>query len=125
MGPKPAAARWKKWRRDLESFVDTIGDSWRGTSGLLRQLRYRDQPFTSAQLTEAISDAKARHDKAPDPSFSEFAIKADILYRLIMPKLDDVMSNEFAQTGDENGFELFRQLANIMVFSLPTCITHL
>ena len=57
-----------------------------------------------------ISDAKARHDKVPDPSFYEFATKADTLYRLIMPKLDDLMSNEFAKTGDGNGFELFRQL---------------
>ena len=28
-----------------------------------------------------------------------------------MPKLDELMSNEFAQTGTENGFELFRQLS--------------
>ena len=79
LGSKPAAARWKKWRRVLESFVDTIGNSWRGTSGLLRQLRYREQPFTSAQLSEAISDAKARHDKTPDPAFYVFEEKADIL----------------------------------------------
>jgi hypothetical protein len=28
-----------------------------------------------------------------------------------MPKLDELMSNEFAQTGTENGFELYRQLS--------------
>ena len=27
-----------------------------------------------------------------------------------MPKLDDVLSNELAQTGEENGFEFFLQL---------------
>ena len=36
--------------------------------------------------------------------------KRDVLYRLLMPKLDEVLSNELAQTGDEDGFELFRQL---------------
>ena len=44
LGPKLTVVRWKEWRRDLEGFVDTIGLSWKGTSGLLRQLRYRDQP---------------------------------------------------------------------------------
>ena len=36
LGLKPTTARWKKWRRDLEGFIDTIGPSWKGTSGLLR-----------------------------------------------------------------------------------------
>ena len=27
-----------------------------------------------------------------------------------MPRLDEVLGNELAQTGDEDGFELFRQL---------------
>ena len=69
------------------------------------------QPLMGAQLPGAISDAKARHDKTPDEAFYGFAEKADILYRLILPKLDDVLSNELAQTGDENGFELFCQLS--------------
>ena len=33
-----------------------------------------------------------------------------MLYRLLFPKLEDVLSNELAQTGDEDGFKLFRQL---------------
>ena len=45
LGSKPSVARWKKWRRDLEGFVHTIGHSLKGTSGLLRELRYREQPF--------------------------------------------------------------------------------
>ena len=30
LGPTPSVAHWKKWRRDLESFVDMIGLSWSG-----------------------------------------------------------------------------------------------
>ena len=57
--------RWKKWRRDFECFVDTIGPSWKGTSVLLRELRYREQPFDGSQLAEAIVSAQKRQDKAP------------------------------------------------------------
>ena len=44
LGPKPTAAKWKKRRPDFEGFADTIGISWHGTSGPLRELRHRDQP---------------------------------------------------------------------------------
>ena len=40
LGNKPSMATWKKWCRNFECFVDTIGPSWKGTSGLLRQLRF-------------------------------------------------------------------------------------
>ena len=40
LGVKPEVARWKKWRRDFENYVDTIDPSWRGTSGLLREIRH-------------------------------------------------------------------------------------
>ena len=74
----------------------------------LRELRHRDQLFDSSQLSVALADAKRHKDKVPAEFSFDFADKADILFRLIMPKLDDVMSNESAQTGDKNGFELFR-----------------
>ena len=45
LGNKRSMAKWKKWCRDFECFVDTIGPSWKGTSGLLRQLRFREHPF--------------------------------------------------------------------------------
>ena len=104
LGSKPTVVRWKKWRRDLENFVDTIGTTWKGTSGLLRQLRYRDQPFAIGQFDAAVADAEKRNDKIPEKSFYNFEEKADTLYRLIMPKLDELLSSEFAKTGTENGF---------------------
>ena len=113
LGDKPSLGKWKQWVRDFECFVDTIGPSWKRTSGLLRQLRFREQPFDASQLEEANRDSRKRNDKAPagDEFEYEFATKTDILYRLIMPKLDVVMSAEFSQSGDESGFELFRQLS--------------
>ena len=63
------------------------------------------------QLSEAISNATKRHDKKPEEFGLEFDTKSDILYRLIMLKLDEFMSNEFAQTGTENGLELYQQLS--------------
>ena len=84
LGPKPTVVRWKKWRRDLESFVDTIGTTWKGTSGLLRQLRFREMPFESGHLHDAIADAVKRKDKVPEEFGFEFQTKSDMLYRLIM-----------------------------------------
>ena len=45
--------------------MDTIGPSWKGTSGLLRQLKFREQPFDGSQLADAIASAKKRKGKAP------------------------------------------------------------
>ena len=103
-------ARWKKWRRDLEGFIDTIGTTWKGTSGSLRELRQREVPFEGSQVQAAISAAQSRGDKAPTYFGFDYAAKKDVLYRLLLPKLDDVLGNELAQTGDEDGFQLFRQL---------------
>ena len=49
-----------------------------GTSGLLRQLRYRDQPFDAGQLHDALVDAGKRHDKTPEEAFYSFDEKVDI-----------------------------------------------
>ena len=96
LGSKPSMGKWKKWRCDFEWFVDTSGLSWKGTSGLLRQLRFREQPFDGSQLADAIDSAKKRKDKVPQEHEYEYEVKTDVLYYLIMPKLDEVMSTEFA-----------------------------
>ena len=66
--------------------------------------------FDSSQLEEVIQKAKARGDKHPAVCGFDCNKKNDILYRLLMPKLDEVLSNELAQNRDEDGVELFRQL---------------
>jgi hypothetical protein len=110
LGTKPTIARWKKWRRDLEGFIDTIGTTWKGISGLLRELRQKLAPFDGSQVQAAITAAQDRGDKAPTYFGFDHEAKKDVLYRLLMPKLDDVLSNELAQVGDEDGFELFRRM---------------
>ena len=78
---KPSLAKWKKWRRDLEAFIDTIGVSWKGTSGLLRELRHREGLFDSSQLQEAVTAAEARGDKAPKIIGFDYEDKKDVLYQ--------------------------------------------
>ena len=63
--------------------MDTIGSSWKGTSGLLRELRYREQPFDGAQLNEAMASAKKRHDKVPNEYGFEYDVKTDINHRVM------------------------------------------
>ena len=72
----------------------------KSTGGLLRELRHREGPFEIGQIQEAVTAAQARGDKVPRVSGFECDGKKDVLYRLLMPKLDDVLSKELAQAGD-------------------------
>ena len=54
--------------------------------------------------------AREKGDKAPVTEGYNYKDKRDVLYRLLMPRLDEVLGNELAQTGDEDGLELFREL---------------
>ena len=91
--PQPSLGKWKKWRRDLEAFVDTIGHSWKGTSGLMRELRHREVPFEVSQVSDAIRRAEKRGDKSPAAFGFDYDTKKDVPCRLLMPRLDEVLSN--------------------------------
>ena len=80
-------------------------------------------PFDSGQVQEAVSSARAREDKAPEVMGFDYPSNKDVLYRLLMPRLDEVLGNELAQTGDEDGSELFRQL--IRKLDHPRQMSHL
>ena len=41
----------------------------------------------------------------------DFHVKADVLYKLMMPDLDEIQGAEVMQTGKSNDFELFRLLS--------------
>ena len=56
--------------------------------------------FDNSQLEEVIGKAKDKGDKHPTVLGFDYDEKKDVLYRLLMPKLDEVLSNELAQTGD-------------------------
>ena len=62
----PSLAQLKKWRRDVEIFTDTLGDSWQGVSSLLRHCRLIDHEFDQdAGLDEVISAATRSQGKRP------------------------------------------------------------
>ena len=64
----------------------------------------------SAALRCKRPSRQLRPAAAPKHFGFDYKEKRDVLYRLLMPKLDEVLSNELAQTWDEDGLELFRQL---------------
>ena len=76
----------------------------------MRELRHCEAPFGAGQVEGAIAQAKKRGDNTPTYFGFDYDTKKAVLYRLLIPCLDEVLSNELAQTGEEDGFELFRQL---------------
>ena len=77
---------------------------------MLRKLRHREKEFNNTLLEEVIQKAKARGKKHPAVLGFDYDEKKGVLYRLLLPRLDEVLSNELAQTGDEDGVELVRQV---------------
>ena len=61
-------------------------------------------------LGEVIHKVKERCGTAPEEFGFDFDSKADTVYKLIMPKVDDIRSDELMQTCKSIGFELFRLL---------------
>ena len=111
-----STAAFKKWKHDLELFVETIGPSWSGVTSLLRHCRlYDDGEFTADSLADiaALATKVEKREPAINAYLFKFDEKADALYKLVMPCLPVDLANEFRQTGGvTNGFELFRKLVN-------------
>ena len=105
---------WKKWRHEVEIYVDTIGPSWRGIKLVMQQARHSAVPIapTVAGMDPLWQAAKkANDDTAPfDPAHADYAAKAVTLYRLLVPKLNFDLSTEFRNSAPDNGFELWRLL---------------
>ena len=107
----PSLAAVRKWRHDVELFVDTLGSSWLGVSSMLRNCRLVDQEFNQTGLLEVIEVCEKVDNRTPvDADMFEFATKSDTLYKLLMPRLNLSLSTEFRQIGTSNGFELFRKV---------------
>jgi len=119
-------AAFKKWRHDLELFLETIGTSWKGVTAVMRTSRIFTENFTGENLKEVEELRKKTEPSAPDldPSFS-FHEKADALYKLLMPKLPVGLSTELRQVGTPNGFELFRLLTQKLDPPRADCAFHL
>ena len=109
----PTLASSKKWKHDVELFVDTFGPSWTGAASLLRHCRLIDSIFDrDTGLSEVIAVCTRIEGKEPLQEYGfEFEAKADALYKLLMPRLNVALATEFRQIGSSNGFELYRQIA--------------
>ena len=103
---------WKKWRHEVEMYVDTIGPSWRGVKLVLQQARHSAIPLmpTVPSMDDVFQKAKkANHDIEPfDPATVDYATKAVTLYRILTPKMNFDLSTEFLNSAPDNGFELWR-----------------
>ena len=69
-----STAAFKKWKHDLELFVETIGPSWSGVTSLLRHCRlYEDGEFTA----DALDDIAALATKVEkrEPAINGFLFK--------------------------------------------------
>ena len=108
----PSLAAVRKWRHDVELFTDTLGPSWTGVANMLRNCRLLDQEFDGGSgLMELMEICRKVDGQAPvDPHQFEFSLKSDVLYKLLMPRLNLSLSTEFRQIGSTNGFELFRKV---------------
>ena len=91
--------------------METKGTGWTGVSGLLRQACRQVEEFNELSLPDVVATINARKGRAPELLTFQFDDRADELYKLIMPRLDEATGTEFRQVGGkQNGFELFRQL---------------
>ena len=109
---------WKKWRHEVEIYVDTIGPSWKGVKLLLQQARHSPtalQPSEFKTFEQALEATVVRARQAnsglePVEEFFDYAAKGSILYRMLVPKLNLELSTEFRNSSPDNGFELWRLL---------------
>ena len=82
-----STASFKKWKHELELFVETIGPSWAGVTSLLGHCRlYQDGEVDSGAL-DAVA-ALATNVEKREPAINQFLFKfdekADALYKVVM-----------------------------------------
>ena len=101
---------WKKWKHDLEIYLDTIGPSWRGVKVVLQQGCHSGFPLVLAR--DGMNDVfvNAGGEDAFEPALFEYAAKASTLFKLLVPKLNLDLSTDFRNAAPDNGFELWRLL---------------
>ena len=109
---------WKKLRREVEIYVDTIGPTWKGVKLILQQARHSPtalQTTDSQTLKEAfrltVGRARAANNGVePVEELSDYSAKASVLHRMLVLKLNLDLSTEFRNSSPDGGFELWRLL---------------
>ena len=82
----PSLAVFKKWKHDVEFFIETIGPSWKGVPSILRTSRHLNTEVTEAVIPD-MHALKTKHEpESPDFDYGfDFFGKSDALYKLLMP----------------------------------------
>ena len=107
----PSLAVFKKWKHDVELFIETIGLSWNGVPRILRTSRFLNTEFLEGTVPEMRTLNTKHEPESPDLDYRlDFFGKSDALYKLLMPRLPTSLGTELRQVGVTNGFELFRKL---------------
>ena len=82
----PSLAVFKKWKHDVELFIETIGPSWKGVPRILRTSRHLNTEFIEGMIPEMRTFKTKREPDAPDLEYGfDFFGKSDALYKLLMP----------------------------------------
>ena len=82
---------------------------------MLRTSHLHTKDFIEDSLHEVIALRVKTEPKAPTLEFFfDFGVKADALYKLIMPRLPVSLATEFRQVGATNGFELVCRLTQTL-----------
>ena len=106
-------ALFKKWRHDVELYIDTIGPSWTGVKAVLKQCRHSELTLLPNELSMEPTLKRAAEAAGGVPPFEaaffDFPSKANHLYKILAPKLNVDLSTEFRNSAADNGFELWRQ----------------
>ena len=91
----PSLGVFKKWKHDVELFIETIGPSWKGVPSILRTSRFLNVEFAD-RLVPEMRRLKTKHEPAAPNlwMFFDFPGKADALYKLLMPRLPTVIGTE-------------------------------
>jgi len=109
---KCSPAQFKKWVHEVEIFLETAGESWKGIKALLGQCRKQEQeiPLNTGPVFDLmIRDGRAAGGNNLTGLFP-FEKKGPDLYQLLMPRLNVELAGELRQDAADNGWELWRKL---------------
>ena len=104
---------WKKWRHEVEIYVDTIELTRKGVKMILQQARQSPTALETTKEAFRLTVNRARvvnKGVGPVDELFDYAAKASVLYRMLVPTLNLDSSTEFRNSSPDNGLELWRLL---------------
>ena len=83
---------FKKWKHDVEPFIETIGPSWKGVHSILRTSRHLNTEFIEGVIPE-MRTLKTKHE--PDALDLEYGFDFFWEVRRFVQALDAPPSDHF------------------------------